>query len=199
MSPFWDRAGGHDIYRRWRRLLAEYGPDRTLAAAAWVMPLAKMADFVRPDGMHRAFDFGYRMTPGSADTLREIITESLTAFHRVGAPATWVLSNHDAIWHTTRLALGGSMDNHLDGLGPRSPFIPDEARVDPTFRRTNKNSYGRAGCRVPIPWKTDSPTFGFAPAAAPGCRSRQFSVTWQETSKKTTPSYRCRSRVTSSR
>ena len=207
VGPFWNQEAVHEVYRRWRRVLAEYGPDRILAAEAWVMPLEKMARYVRPDEMHQAFNFGYLMTPWKADQLRAIITESLEAFHGVGAPSTWVLSNHDVIRHPTRLALGDAMDNHLDGLGPRSAFIPDPAaakligraatalmlalpgssylyqgeelglgevidipdgaRQDPTFARTKGQRYGRDGCRVPIPWEKDSPTFGFAPGGTP--------------------------------
>jgi alpha-glucosidase len=207
VGPFWDQDGVHEVYRRWRKVLADYGPDRILAAEAWVMPLAKMAWYVRPDEMHQAFNFGYLMTPWKADRLRAIITESLDAFHQVGAPSTWVLSNHDVIRHPTRLALGDAMENHLDGLGPRSAFvpdevaqkligrastalmlalpgssylyqgeelglpeavdIPDEARQDPTFIRTEGQRYGRDGCRVPLPWEKDSPTFGFAPGGTP--------------------------------
>jgi alpha-glucosidase len=199
--------GVHDVYRRWRKVLAEYGPDRILTAEALVSPLAKMARYVRPDEMHQAFNFGYLITKWKADALRAIITESLEAFHGVGAPSTWVLSNHDVVRHTSRLALGDKLENHWEGLGPRSPHqpdpalektigraattlmlalpgssylyqgeelglpevvdIPDEARQDPTFIRTRGERWGRDGCRVPIPWEKDSPTFGFAPGGTP--------------------------------
>lgn len=35
-------------------------------------------------------------------------------------------------------------------------------REDPTFHRTNGEIYGRDGCRVPIPWETAGPAFGFS-------------------------------------
>ena len=207
IGPYWDQDGVHEVYRRWRGVLAEYGPDRILAAEAWVMPLSKMAHYVRPDEMHQAFNFGYLVTKWKADDLRNIITESLDAFHGVGAPSTWVLSNHDVIRHTSRLALGDKLENHWEGLGPRSPHqpdpevaktvgraattlmlalpgssylyqgeelglpevvdMPDEARQDPTFWRTKGERWGRDGCRVPIPWEKDAPTFGFAPGGDP--------------------------------
>jgi alpha-glucosidase len=166
-----------------------------------------MAHYVRPDEMHQAFNFGYLITKWKADDLRNIITESLDAFHGVGAPSTWVLSNHDVIRHTSRLALGDKLENHWDGLGPRSPHqpdperaktvgraattlmlalpgssylyqgeelglpevvdMPDEARQDPTFWRTHGERWGRDGCRVPIPWEKDAPTYGFAPGGDP--------------------------------
>ena len=42
-------------------------------------------------------------------------------------------------------------------------------RQDPTFFRTGGTRLGRDGCRVPLPWTSDPPSFGFspAPAAAP--------------------------------
>ena len=207
VGPYWDQDGVHEVYRRWRGVLAEYGPDRILAAEAWVQPLSKMAHYVRPDEMHQAFNFGYLVTKWKAQDLRDIITESLDAFHGVGAPSTWVLSNHDVIRHTSRLALGDKLEHHWEGLGPRSPHqpdpelaatigraattlmlalpgssylfqgeelglpevvdIPDAARQDPTFWRTGGERWGRDGCRVPIPWEKDSPTYGFAPGGQP--------------------------------
>jgi len=42
--------------------------------------------------------------------------------------------------------------------------MPDEAREDPLFIRTNGKELGRDGCRVPLPWTTDASTnFGFSP------------------------------------
>ena len=122
--PYWAQDGVHDIYRDWHRVLAEYGPDRVLIAEAWVRPLAKMARWVRADEMHQAFNFGYLETPWEA-TLRTIVDDSLEAFGAVGAPSTWVLSNHDVIRHTSRLALVPPPPQG-DGIGPRSPRKPDE-------------------------------------------------------------------------
>ncbi|WOF22778.1 glycoside hydrolase family 13 protein [Microbacterium betulae] len=44
--------------------------------------------------------------------------------------------------------------------------IPDEARQDPTFFRNPGVDKGRDGCRVPLPWKTDGPSFGFGDGPA---------------------------------
>jgi len=40
--------------------------------------------------------------------------------------------------------------------------LPDEARQDPTWFRTNGDVVGRDGCRVPIPWSSDEPFYGFS-------------------------------------
>jgi alpha-glucosidase len=123
--PYWAQDGVHAIYRDWRKVLEEYGPDRVLIAEAWVRPLSKMAHWVRPDEMHQAFNFGYLETPWEAAPLRKIIDDSIAAFGAVGAPSTWVLSNHDVIRHPSRLALVPPPPQG-DGLGPNSPRKPDE-------------------------------------------------------------------------
>jgi len=126
-EPFWDQDGVHDIYRDWRKVLDEYGPDRMLCAEAWVMPLEKMAWYVRPDEMHQAFNFGYLSTAWNATDLRAVIDESLDAFGGVGGPSTWVLSNHDVIRHRSRLATDFQQGVAPTGIGPTSPNKPDDA------------------------------------------------------------------------
>lgn len=125
-SPFFAQEGVHPIWRRWRRIVEKYDGERVLVAEAWVKPLHRMAQWVRPDELHQAFNFGYLLTPWDAAALRDVIDESLAAFEGVGAPSTWVLSNHDTVRHTARLALGEQLP-HGVGIGPASPDIPDEA------------------------------------------------------------------------
>ena len=198
--PYWAQPGVHPIYRDWHELLAEYGPDRVLIGEAWVEPLTKLALWVRPDEMHQTFNFAYLETPWEAARLRRVIDDSLAAFGAVGAPSTWVLSNHDMIRHASRLALTPPPPQG-EGIGPKSsprpdPVVglrraraatafmlalpgssylyqgeelglpevidlPDSARQDPTFARTHGETYGRDGCRVPIPWEADAPAYGF--------------------------------------
>ncbi|MCM6763601.1 glycoside hydrolase family 13 protein [Rathayibacter sp. ZW T2_19] len=123
-APYWAQDGVHEIYRDWHELLAEYPADRVLCAEAWVQPLPKLARWVRPDEMHQAFNFAYLETPWAGPALREIIDSSLTAFAAVGAPSTWVLSNHDVVRHASRLAL--TADNPQGyGIGPKSAGLPD--------------------------------------------------------------------------
>ena len=104
-GPMFDQDGVHDIYRAWHRVLAEYDGDRALVAEAWVEPLARLARYVRPDEMHQAFNFAFLTSRWDAAALRSVITESLAASDEVGAPTTWVLSNHDVVRHTSRLGL----------------------------------------------------------------------------------------------
>jgi len=122
--PYWAQDGVHEIYRDWRLVLNEYEGDRVLCAEAWVEPLTKLARWVRPDEMHQAFNFSYLETPWEATALRAVINTSISAFAGVGAPSTWVLSNHDVVRHASRLAL--TFDNPQGvGIGPDSPSRPD--------------------------------------------------------------------------
>ncbi|GAA1677500.1 glycoside hydrolase family 13 protein [Glycomyces endophyticus] len=51
------------------------------------------------------------------------------------------------------------------GLGEVAT-IPDEARQDPTFFRSPGVDVGRDGCRVPLPWTVEGPSFGFGAGPA---------------------------------
>lgn len=204
-APYWAQDGVHEIYRDWRALLEEYPGERILAAEAWVDPLPRTALWVRPDEMHQAFNFAYLETPWKADALRRVIDDSLATFASVGAPSTWVLSNHDVVRHASRLALTAE-NPQGHGIGPKSKGLPiaelglrraraatalmlalpgsayiyqgeelglpevidlpDDARQDPTWFRTEGERYGRDGCRVPLPWEGNSPSYGFGAGTA---------------------------------
>jgi alpha-glucosidase len=88
-----------------------------------------MAKWVRPDEYHQTFNFGYLETPWAKEPLVKVVTESLEAFGSVGAPSTWVLSNHDVIRHVSRFGaksappqgsgIGPGMEQPDEGLGQR--------------------------------------------------------------------------------
>ncbi|GAA1737448.1 glycoside hydrolase family 13 protein [Aeromicrobium alkaliterrae] len=211
LQPQFDQPGVHEIYRHWRRVVEEYGVegedrDRILCAEAWVLPLESLAQYVRPDELHQSFNFSFLMTPWLADDLRRSIDEGLASVAEVGAPQTWVLSNHDVVRHATRLgypqvpghvriagigaddpqpdaelglrraraatalmlALPGSAYLYQgEELGlPEATELPDDARQDPTWQRSGRTSRGRDGCRVPVPWEADRPSYGFGPSEA---------------------------------
>jgi len=105
-GPMWDQDRVHEVYQSWRALLDSYTPDRILVAEAWVQPLSRLANYVRPDEMHQAFNFDYLETGWGAAELRRTIDASMAANQLVGAPTTWVLSNHDVVRHVSRLWLG---------------------------------------------------------------------------------------------
>jgi alpha-glucosidase len=101
--PHWDRDGVHEIYRAWRRVADSYPEPPVFVAEAWVRSPERLARYLRPDELHTAFNFDYLRAPWDADALRKVIDESLATVATVGAPATWVLSNHDVVRHVSRL------------------------------------------------------------------------------------------------
>ncbi|MCF4123516.1 glycoside hydrolase family 13 protein [Antribacter sp. KLBMP9083] len=120
-GPMFDQDGVHDIYRAWNRVLAEYDGDRALVAEAWVEPLSRLANYVRPDEMQQAFNFSFLTTPWSAPAMRTVVNASLAAMDDVGAPTTWVLSNHDVVRHASRLGLSEVAAGPLNGIAATDP------------------------------------------------------------------------------
>ncbi|MEG3616611.1 glycoside hydrolase family 13 protein [Isoptericola haloaureus] len=118
-GPMFDQDGVHEIYRTWHDVLAEYDGDRCLVAEAWVEPLSRLARYVRPDEMHQAFNFSFLTTGWDAAALRRVVAASYEANDEVGAPTTWVLSNHDVVRHVTRLGLPDV------GVRPNGVFATD--------------------------------------------------------------------------
>jgi alpha-glucosidase len=187
----WDQPGVHQIYRRWRRLADGYDPPRVFCGEVWVRTAEDQARYVRPDELHTAFNFPYLKAPWEAGPLREVVSESLRAAGLVGAPATWVLSNHDVPRHATRLApcrpdgtpdaarglararaatllmlaLPGSAYLYQgEELGlPEVLDLAHADRRDPVFERSGGAEPGRDGCRVPLPWAGERPSYGFGP------------------------------------
>jgi alpha-glucosidase len=210
-SPFFDQDGVHAIYRDWNRVLADYGGDRMMVAEAWVEPAERLARYVRKDEMQQAFNFDFLLAGWDAERMADAIDASLAAAESVGAPSTWVLSNHDTVRHSTRFGLKdpttfpkgiGPDDEQPDAalglararaatlvalalpgsaylyqgeeLGlPEHTTLSDDARQDPTFFRTHGSEIGRDGCRVPLPWVSDRPGFGFS-----GARSAEAAAPW---------------------
>lgn len=122
--PFWDQDEVHEVYRHWRGILNEYPGERILVAEAWLTP-RRLSRYVRADEMHQAFNFAFLECPWNANELRKTVTETLSESYKVGAPATWVLSNHDVIRHATRL--GYPVGTTLPfGIGPDDPEPDNE-------------------------------------------------------------------------
>jgi alpha-glucosidase len=63
---------------------------------------SRFIKYLRPDEMHTAFNFDFMARPWRADELRASIDSMLAAHAPVGAPSTWVLSNHDVTRPVTR-------------------------------------------------------------------------------------------------
>lgn len=100
--PHIDRDELHDIYRDWRAVADEYDGERVLVGEVWLDDPERFARYLRPGEMHTAFNFGFMTQPWSARAMRDSITRTLAEHEPVGAPATWVLSNHDVTRPATR-------------------------------------------------------------------------------------------------
>src|SRR5690606_20214725 len=99
--------------------------DHILVAEAWVSPPERLARYVRPDEMHQAFNFDFLETGWDAEGLSAVIADSYACNDAVGAPTTWVLSNHDVVRHASRFGLPDPT-RRPNGIGPDDPQ-PDAA------------------------------------------------------------------------
>ena len=206
--PYFDQDGVHDIHRAWRRILDGYPGERIAVAEAWAPSLERLAAYVRPDELHQAFNFHYLNSPWDADVLRGVIDSSLAAAGTVGAPSTWVLSNHDVRRHPTRFGGGETGLRRARAAGllmlalPGSAYVyqgeelgleevldlPEDVLQDPQRFRSEDGSSGRDGCRVPIPWSGSAPPFNFTPLniadgwlpAPPRWRGLTVEAQWQD-------------------
>ncbi|TNH31158.1 glycoside hydrolase family 13 protein [Micromonospora orduensis] len=181
--PYFDQDEVHEIYRAWRPILDSYPGGRMAVAEAWAETPQRLARYIGPDELHQAFSFDFLDATWSADSFRKVIDTALAEATVVGAPTTWVLSNHDKQRHVTRygdgaeglrraraasllmLALPGCAYLYQgEELGlPEVLDLPDELRQDPAFLRTGES---RDGCRVPIPWTGELAPYGFGPAGS---------------------------------
>ena len=100
--PFWDRDDVLEVYEEWRALLDSYEGERMLVAEAWVANPRQLARYVAPGRLHTAFNFDFLKSPWHPTRMRTIIDECIDATQAVGAPTTWVLSNHDVVRVVTR-------------------------------------------------------------------------------------------------
>ncbi|MBW3665941.1 MAG: MMPL family transporter, partial [Actinobacteria bacterium] len=102
--PAWDQDDVHEIYRTWRKVADSYDPPRIFVAEAWLPSNERLALYLRPDELHTAFQFDFLRTPFDAEVMAGVIDDARAQAAAVGAPATWVLSNHDVVRHVTRYA-----------------------------------------------------------------------------------------------
>ncbi len=116
--PMWFQESVHPIFRRWRQILDSYPGERAMCGEAYVLPLSFMALWVRPDEFNQTFNFRFLDSMWEAENIFCSINESFVAFDGVGAPSTWVLSNHDVIRHASRMGGVKGRPTASDGIGP---------------------------------------------------------------------------------
>lgn len=182
-SPVLDRDEVQEVYRGWRRVMDEYDRDVMAVAEAWVPP-ERAARYVAPDTLHQIFNFDFMAAPWDVERLRSVIVKTMDSLSITHAPATWALSNHDSPRVVSRLGVGAEgrrraralalIAHALPGavyvyqgeeLGLADVDLPDSARQDPVFFRTNGEQKGRDGARVPIPWSGAQLPYGFSARA----------------------------------
>lgn len=119
--PMWFQDEVHEIFRSWRKILDSYPGDRAMCGEAYVLPLSKMALWVRPDEFHQTFNFRYLDSGWNSESIKAAIDESFEAFGSVSAPATWVLNNHDVVRTASRFGGEYGRATASDGIGPNNP------------------------------------------------------------------------------
>ena len=124
--PMWFQDSVHEIFRSWRKILESYPGERAMCGEAYVLPLTKMAKWVRPDEFHQTFNFRFLDAPWEKQALVSAIDESFQAFDEVKAPSTWVLNNHDTIRHVSRFGGDYGRTTASDGIGPDNPQPDNE-------------------------------------------------------------------------
>jgi alpha-glucosidase len=196
-APYWDQDGVHEIYREWRKVADTYSPPKIFCGETWAPTAERLALYQRPDELHTSFNFDYLAAGWDGEKMRTSIDATVENHIKVGAPPTWVLSNHDVIRHATRFGptpdgsavTGPTEVDDVRGLRraraasvfmfglPGSAYVyqgeelglpevfdlPDHARQDPVWHRSKGEDTGRDGCRVPIPWSGENPSYGFGP------------------------------------
>jgi alpha-glucosidase len=172
-----DQPELHPLFERWREIADEYDGDRVLIGEVVFSDPARVAAYTRPHELHLAFNFTLLLQPWESTAMRSAIDATLAAQAAVGAPATWVLENHDIVRIVERyggvdaaraaalllLALPGPCFIYAgQELGLPEVSLPPGLRQDPVFHRSNGKRFGRDGCRIPMPWTAEGPGFGFS-------------------------------------
>ncbi|GAB2675844.1 glycoside hydrolase family 13 protein [Kribbella swartbergensis] len=112
-ESYTDHDEVHEIYRGWRRITDEYD-GRFLVGEMWMPDQERFALYLRPDELQTAFNFDFLSRPWDADELRASIDLTLTTHVPIGAPPTWVLSNHDVTRPVTKYGRSDTSFSHQD-------------------------------------------------------------------------------------
>jgi alpha-glucosidase len=87
-----------------------------LIGEVWLPDVERTTRYLRPGELQTVFNFDFLRCPWDGPVLRSVIDATLASHAEVGAPATWVLSNHDVIRNVTRY---GRADTSFDRPGHR--------------------------------------------------------------------------------
>ncbi|MFG1814405.1 alpha-amylase family glycosyl hydrolase [Kribbella sp. NPDC049174] len=128
-ESYTDHDEVHEIYRGWRRITDGYD-DRFLVGEMWMPDQERFALYLRPDEMQTAFNFDFLSRPWQADELKASIDLTLTTHVPIGAPPTWVLSNHDVTRPVTKYGRPDTSFSHQDRKhGMQTDLVLGERRA----------------------------------------------------------------------
>jgi len=123
-SPYFDQEGVHEIYRSWRKIFDSYPGNRMGVAEAWVSK-ESLPKYIRPDELANSFNFHFLDSKWDVNEFKTNIKESFELLTTTGAPASWVLENHDVTRSVNRFdqgLKGGGVDTPLKRFGDTSKF-----------------------------------------------------------------------------
>ena len=92
--PYTDRDDVHDVYRSWRAVADEY-PGRVLIGEVWLPDAARLARYVSRGRAAHGLQLPVPELPVGRGRAAPGHRRDAGAQRAAGAPATWVLSNHD--------------------------------------------------------------------------------------------------------
>ena len=170
-------------------------PTASCAPRRGSCPLKALAQYIREDELHQSFNFEYLMTPWLAADQRATITHSLAQAEAVGAPQTWVLSNHDVVRHATRLGYPQKPGlQKIEGIGAGRPSAGRRTRSASRPGRHSRH-VGAARLCLPVPGRGAGPPGGNA-AARPGpARIRPLRAPMARPQAATAAAYPCHGRA----
>jgi alpha-glucosidase len=182
-DPRFNHPNVHAIHRNIRRVMNDF-PEAVTIGEVWVFDNASWAEYVRADELHLGFNFRLVRAEFDPAEIHDAIENTLVAAAMENATPTWTLENHDVVRTPTRygggnmgldraramalltLALPGTVFLYNgQELGLPNVELPDGALRDPTWERSGHTVRGRDGCRIPMPWRGDTPPFGFSTSA----------------------------------
>ena len=102
------RAEGHEVWRRWRRVVDQYmaaHPDRDVMLVAEAYTPRRpdiLAEYTHPDEFHQCFAFDLLLSPWHAPSMRQALAEAFAIGAAQGTWPTLTLNNHDTQRTVTR-------------------------------------------------------------------------------------------------
>jgi len=127
------RPEGHDVWRRWRKLVDGYSAEHpgrevfTIAEAYTPRQPEVLLQFQNHEEFHQVFAFDFMLAPWNVHDLRESIDATVRALSPEGLVPAWTLNNHDAQRAVTRY---GRADAHDPASWTGNNLVYTDAPID---------------------------------------------------------------------